>query len=104
VGSTTENSMKIYKSLIEFGAPGEHYDTNTFLEESIILQIGVVPRRIDIITSIDGINFNDAWKNKVVAEIGELSIPILAVDDLIENKLSTGRDKDVIDAKRLKQA
>jgi len=103
VEASKENSEKIYKSLAEFGAPGEHYNIDTFEEKGVILQIGIAPRRIDIITNIDGVNFHEAWNNKKIVEIENLKIPILDKNDLIKNKLSTGRDKDILDARKLNE-
>jgi hypothetical protein len=103
VEASKENSEKIYKSLAEFGAPAEHYNRETFEEKGVILQIGVAPRRIDIITHIDGVNFHDAFHNKKVIEIENLRVPILDMNDLITNKLSTGREKDILDARKLSE-
>jgi hypothetical protein len=55
-----ENSRKIYNCLAKFGAPMEQIDEQTFTEQGIIFQIGVAPRRIDIITKISGVDFQQA--------------------------------------------
>src|SRR3990167_3885355 len=60
VEASTKNSKKIYKSLSEFGAPLSDITEKTFAEEGIFFQIGVAPRRIDIITHIDGVIFKEA--------------------------------------------
>ena len=64
----------------------------------IVFQIGVAPRRIDIITKISGVEFNDAYQQRQIVEIEGLSISILSFDDLIRNKRATGRVKDRLDA------
>ena len=101
---STENSRRVYLALIEFGAPSQHFHQNTFEETGIVLQIGVAPRRIDLITSIDGVDFHNAWKNRGTVELENLRVPIIAREDLVINKLSTGRPKDIIDAERLKNS
>jgi len=101
VESSLLNSRKIYKSLSEFGAPLQEISEETFCEEGIILQIGVAPRRIDIITKIDGVNFKQAYSNKEKIKIETLIIPFLSKADLIKNKKSTGREKDKLDIKYL---
>jgi len=73
----------------------------TFTEEGIIFQIGIAPRRIDIITHIDGVRFQDAYKAGKVIEVEGLRIPFLSKEDLIKNKRSTGREKDKLDAEYL---
>lgn len=75
---------------------------NDFAKEDTIFQIGVPPRRIDLITGIDGIKYDDANKDKIIVEVDELNLPIISMDNLIKNKLSTGREKDKLDAKILK--
>ena len=102
VDASTENSALIYKSLIEFGAPLSDITSDTFTEGGIVLQIGVAPRRIDIITQIDGVDFHSAYGQKFVVELEGVTIPFLSKADLIKNKESTGRDKDKVDVKYLK--
>ena len=94
---------KIYKSLSEFGAPLFDIREETFVEKGIFFQIGVVPRRIDIITHIDGIVFEEAYKTKELIDVENLQIPFLSKEDLIKNKESTGRKKDKLDADYLKK-
>ncbi|MBE3144624.1 MAG: hypothetical protein IMZ61_11970 [Planctomycetes bacterium] len=99
-----ENSQRVFHALKEFGAPLAQIDETTFAARDIIFQIGVAPRRIDIITSIDGVDFEQAWQRRVDVEIDGLSVPFISKPDLIKNKESTGRDKDLLDVKYLKSA
>ena len=92
VDTSLENSKKIYASLTEFGAPLADILEKTFTEKGIIFQIGIAPRRIDIITSIDGVDFQEAFEQKEIIEVDGLKIPFLSKEDLIKNKLSTGRE------------
>ena len=103
VETSPENSQKIYKSLSDFGAPLKHINKNTFCEEGIIFQIGVAPRRIDIITKIDGVSFQQAYPEKQEYGIEGLTIPFLSIENLIINKESTGRERDKLDAQYLRQ-
>jgi hypothetical protein len=103
VEASAENSKKLYKSLSEFGAPLSDIREETFVEKGIFFQIGVVPRRIDIITHIDGIVFEEAYKTKELIDVENLQIPFLSKEDLIRNKESTGRKKDKLDADYLKK-
>ncbi|MFH1645315.1 MAG: hypothetical protein ABIB11_02750 [Candidatus Omnitrophota bacterium] len=103
VEASLENSKKIYKSLFEFGSPLIDINDETFSEAGIVFQVGVAPRRIDIITKIDGVDFSKAYKHKQDIEIEELEVPFISKDDLIKNKEATGRDKDKLDAKYLRE-
>ena len=98
------NSQKVYKALAQFGAPLNDINEATFKEKGIVFQIGVAPCRIDIITEISGkIVFEDAIKRSNQVEIEGISPNILSIDDLIKNKESTGRPKDIEDAKNLRK-
>jgi len=99
--ASSENSQKIYKALKEFGAPLHQIGESTFVQQSIIFQIGVAPRRIDIITGIDGVEFADAYEHRQEIEVDGMLVSFISKADLIKNKMSTGRDKDRLDAKQL---
>ncbi|MBI4743645.1 MAG: hypothetical protein HY776_02305 [Actinobacteria bacterium] len=103
VEPSPENSKKVYNSLTEFGAPLGQINPETFTEEGIVFQIGVAPRRIDILTFIDGVEFIEAYKGKENIEIESISIPFLSKGNLIKNKEATGREKDKLDANYLKK-
>ncbi len=98
-----ENSPKVFKTLREFGAPLVQINEAAFVARDIIFQIGVAPRRIDIITSIDGVEFEQAWQHRVEIDIDGLNVPFISKPDLIKNKESTGREKDILDVKILRQ-
>ncbi len=98
-----ENSKKVYKALAKFGAPISEIREDEFSQPGLIFQIGVVPRRIDIITKISGVEFDEADADKIVVNIEKLKIPVLSIDLLIKNKMATGREKDLLDAKLLKK-
>ena len=102
IAASSENSAHVYESLKEFGAPLAELDKDTFCEEGIVFQIGVAPRRIDIITKIDGVDFENAYKSKIDVEMDGFSIPFISKDNLIKNKESTNREKDKLDANVLK--
>ena len=97
------NSINIYKALERFGAPLDQITVNDFANEGIVFQIGVTPRRIDIITHLDGVSFGEADEDKVIVEVEGLKLPILSFDKLIKNKLSTGRERDELDVKLLQK-
>ena len=77
-----------------------HFHLN---KDNNIIQIGNVPIRIDILTDIDGVEFYGAYKSKVMQNFDGLLVPVLHIDDILKNKMSTGRAKDKIDVEELKK-
>lgn len=102
VEPTLENAEKLYKALGEFGAPLKNISPKDFTNKKTIYQIGVAPVRIDIITSISGSIFTEAWKNRRKTKYADVSINIIGVKDLIRSKKKTGRPQDFIDITQLK--
>jgi hypothetical protein len=103
VKADAENGKGVIKALAVFGAPIANLSTGDFVKEDTIIQIGVVPCRIDIITGIDGVRFADAWKNKIDVTVDGLTLCILSKSDLLKNKLAANRDKDQSDIAWLKK-
>jgi hypothetical protein len=96
-----ENANRTARALRRFGAPAELIDEESLSRPGIILQIGVPPHRIDVMTQIDGIAFEDAWASRLVVPVDGLSLPVIGRGELIRNKRSTGRRQDLLDADRL---
>lgn len=104
VNPTLENSLKVYNALAQFGSPLHDIDANTFKCKGIVFQIGVAPRRIDIITEISGdIEFKEAQIRSIRIDMEGIPLNILSIEDLIKNKASTGRPKDIVDVRNLKK-
>ena len=103
VEASPENSKKILSVLTSFGSPTSALTEKTFMEKGIVFQIGVAPRRIDLITHIDGVDFNDAYPSRKTIVMEGLNLPFISKENLIKNKKSTGRDKDLIDVKNLEE-
>jgi predicted nucleotidyltransferase len=103
VKPNNNNSRKLYKTLARFGAPLEQIEIDDFSMEGIILQIGLIPRRIDIITKIDGVTYEEADEDKITVEVEGLMLPVISLEKLIKNKMATGREKDELDIKTLKK-
>ncbi|MEN6488672.1 MAG: hypothetical protein ABFD66_07285 [Smithella sp.] len=79
------NSAKVYKALQRFGAPMEQIKTSDFAREGIIYQIGVAPRRIDIITQITGVTYDETDADKIIVEVEGIKLPVISLDKLIKN-------------------
>lgn len=98
---TEENAEKILKTLIEFGFDRLSLKSKDFQELDQIIQLGVAPVRIDLLTSIDGINFPSAWENKIKGNYGLISANFISKTDLIKNKKAVGRPQDIADVEKL---
>jgi len=101
VESSPENAEYVYQALTDFGAPLGEINQKTFTENGIVFQIGVVPRRIDLLTQIDGVEFSEAYQSRAEIEFGGLIIPFLSKAHIIQNKKLMGRDKDKLDVEYL---
>jgi hypothetical protein len=99
-----DNAKRLYRALVEFGAPLHNVTEQDFAAPGAILQIGVQPRRIDIITEIDGLTFSQAAEGKKMVNLEGLAVPVIAKNKLIANKQATGREKDRLDVETLKRA
>lgn len=97
-----DNAKRVMLALNKFGAPTHDVEEADFAVPGITFQIGVEPVRIDVITEIDGVEFDAAWSNRVQAEYGGVPAFILSKDDLIANKLASGRPQDVADVAALR--
>lgn len=99
VDATPENASRVWHALTRFGAPLEDLGiAATDLEQSDrVVQIGVAPRRIDMLTGVSGLAFGEAWSGRVMVPVGDLSVPFLGRPGLIRNKRATGRLKDLAD-------
>lgn len=104
IEASVENSKRVYTALEQFGAPLTEITETTFCQKDIIFQIGVAPRRVDIITYIDGINFAEAYTAREEIELDGLNVPFISKADLIKNKKATGREKDRLDATTLENS
>jgi hypothetical protein len=101
VEPSPDNSKRVYHALAQFGAPLHEVDEATFVKPGVVFQIGIAPRRIDIMSAISGVEFDEAYQHRQTVEIEGMAIPLLSYDDLVRNKRATGRDRDGLDADRL---
>lgn len=98
-----ENARQVWEALLHFGAPLDDLGiTVADLERpDMVVQIGVPPRRIDVLTGVTGLDFKAAWRGRSMVPVGTLSIPFLGRAALIRNKRATGRLKDLADLEAL---
>ncbi len=101
VSNEKKNAHRIYKALINFGAPLSNVSEADFTNKKLIYQIGIAPIRIDILMGISGVKFESAWKNRKISRYGGISINILGIKELIRSKKATKREQDLLDVKKL---
>lgn len=96
-----ENADAVLRALQRFGAPIQNLTKENLKKDGTIFQIGVAPRRIDIITTATGLQFKDVYERSRCMDIDGINVHIPTIDDLIINKKATGRTKDLADAEAL---
>lgn len=99
--STKPNVDKIISVLKEFGFDISSISADDLLKKDKVVQLGEPPYRIDLLTSIDGVDFGDAWKRKIQGKYGDQVIYFISKEDLIRNKKASGRKKDLDDLNEL---
>lgn len=99
-----ENADNIYNALKEFGSPLENLTPEDFTHKGYFYQMGRPPLRVDIMMSIPGIDFDEAWENREVVELDDLKIYFISRSDLIRSKEASARPQDKIDLDELKKA
>ncbi|MCL2724094.1 MAG: hypothetical protein FWD69_06610 [Polyangiaceae bacterium] len=103
VEPTPKNAVCVMKALWAFGAPLEqHGVTNLdFEKNNTVYQMGLPPRRVDLMTSISGVSFEEARATRIWVELKGMTLPVLGRDALLKNKRASGRAKDIVDADAL---
>lgn len=96
-----QNARRVLTALRRFGAPLHDRSEHDLTQPGLIFQIGVEPLRIDIITAIDGVEFEQAWPERLIAEFAGAAVPVLSKSHLIERKRAAGRLRDLADIERL---
>ncbi|MEO7027922.1 MAG: hypothetical protein ABI147_00770 [Acidobacteriaceae bacterium] len=105
IGSSPENAALVFAALVRFGAPLKGVTQKDFADGFSFYQIGVPPSRIDIMQTIEAVDFESAWQ---AAESGitgdDIPVRYISFDDLVRNKLAVGRLRDLADVEELRQA
>ncbi|HRZ23390.1 MAG TPA: nucleotidyltransferase [Candidatus Contendobacter sp.] len=95
------NADAVLRALQRFGAPLHDLTAADLQAEGTIFQIGVAPRRIDIITTASGLHFEETFERSLTVDIEGIEVHVPSLDDLIRNKRTAGRTKDLADAEAL---
>ena len=103
VNPTPENAKHVLEALRAFGAPLHDLTERDLATPGLIFQIGVEPIRIDVLTAIDGVQFDQAWAKRMVSQYSDQPVGVLSREHLIKNKLTVARTQDLADVEALKR-
>ena len=106
IDSEPDNVSRVWTALVRFGAPVEALGVTErdLAHPGMIVQLGLPPRRIDILTTVTGVAFEAAWNSRITRQADDLEVPFIGRSALLENKRATGRPKDFADIDALERA
>lgn len=101
-----ENAGRVWRALQRFGAPLRRHGLGPedFATPGAVYQMGLPPVRIDVLTRVDGVGFDEAWADRLVGQVGGLTLAFLGRRTLVRNKRAAGRPKDLQDVLLLAEA
>lgn len=92
------NARRVWSALAGFGAPMHELAIDDLAKPGITFQIGVPPYRIDILTDLTGVTFDEAWASRTEVQIAGATYPVIGKREFVRNKRATGRPQDLVDA------
>lgn len=101
VDANQQNASRVVEALKAFGAPMSEISEADFVTPGVVYQIGVPPGRIDILTELTGLTFEDAWPGRVRGRFGEIEVDFIGREAFVRNKRAIGRAKDLGDIEAL---
>jgi len=101
VRPTKENAKRLLAALDDFGFSSLGLKAADFCEPDQVVQLGVAPLRVDILTSITGVSWEEADRNKSKTTYGGVPVPFIGINEIIANKRAVGRTKDLADIELL---
>ncbi len=101
VDATPENAASVMRALAAFGAPMGEISEADFARPGVVLQLGVPPGRIDILTDLTGLTFDEAWPGRLRRPFGDVDVDFIGLAAFVQNKRATGRAKDLGDIEGL---
>jgi hypothetical protein len=103
VRPSPENAKRVLQAIRAFGAPLHDLTEKDLATPGVIFQIGVEPIRIDVLTVIDGVQFDEAWAERMISQYGDQPVGVLSREHLMKNKLTVARTQDLADVEALKR-
>lgn len=101
--ASDDNAERVWRALHIFGAPVENLGVTQedLRKPDIVVQVGLPPRRIDLLTGLSGLVFEEAWQDRLTQSVGGIRVDFLGRSSLLRNKRATGRLKDLADVEAL---
>ncbi len=103
VNPTAENASRVHRALERFGAPLGPLAEGDLARPGLVFQIGIAPNRIDVLTSVDGVAFGEAWPERAATRYGGEAVPVISRRHLAANKRASGRPQDLADLELLER-
>jgi hypothetical protein len=97
VRPSPENAERVLRALRTFGAPLFDLQVSDLVSVDTVFQIGLPPNRIDLLTGISGVAFDEAWPSRMRTTVDGIEVPVLGMAHLLQNKRASGRPKDQAD-------
>jgi hypothetical protein len=105
IRSGVKNSEAVFRALAEFGAPLAGLTPADFRDSpNSVFQLGHAPARADILQSIDGVDFDEAWPKRVELSLEGVPVHVVSAEHLIQNKLASGRLRDLADVEAIRES
>jgi hypothetical protein len=101
VDPTPANAVSVTRALEQFGAPTGQVTAEDFSRPGIVFQMGLPPLRIDVLTALSGLTFDEAWATRAPADFGSVAVNVIGREAFIKNKRATGRARDLGDIEAL---
>ncbi len=99
--SSDANARKVLCALLDFGLPVDETILNDLRDPGSIIRMGIPPVRIEMINRISGLSFDEAWERRIAGNYGDVAVNYISYDDLLVNKMASGRPKDLADVDEL---
>jgi hypothetical protein len=103
VGTDPNNTAALVRVIHEFGFSSTSLTAAGFSKPDQVIQLGLEPNRIDILTGISGVGWDQAWSTRIPGEIDGIKVSYLGKEAYIRNKLASGRPQDIADVARLRE-
>jgi hypothetical protein len=101
IGINSQNAVAVAKALTDFGFGGDSLTPDLFMTPNNVIRMGVPPLRLEILTSISGVDFDQCYAERKTFAIDEVQVPVISIERLKQNKAAAGRPKDLIDLDHL---
>jgi len=100
---SSENAVKVLKAIDDFGLGSIGFTEKDLTDEDVVVQMGRVPYRIDILNAIPGVTFDEAFSSAIIYEENDVRVKCIHINHLLNNKRAVGRNKDLMDVKAIEK-